>query len=343
MSNPASPNQSRNLKVKNDDIKQEKPKKENSFKETKGLVDGISTTFEKNQNNENKQCIESGKQDKKKIEILKKDNSKIGLVENQNEFSQEYSASIGNNPNNEERTDLDKQNKEKNEEENKKRLSITIPKEKVFNSQSTTIKKNDKKMKKEDKHMSSRENEQKYLFDFKNVTPFSFKENEKKDILPIPDCLNKKRKREIKEVKSQLNIPQDLGCSFGESFNLFKNEDDSRYKYKGFTETIKNPQIIQKYKKMGNSQCLPKLFKKDYNKYYENLDHLINLSELIQSENDINLFLINISYSSEEILGFNAIANISSNHDRNVRIYTQNLIINNYHSSSLYDTNDTTI
>jgi hypothetical protein len=57
----------------------------------------------------------------------------------------------------------------------------------------------------------------------------------------MPDCINKKRKRErkININTSMLNVTQNLGGSFGESFNQFDNEDDAGYKYKEFRNKVK--------------------------------------------------------------------------------------------------------
>ncbi len=77
-----------------------------------------------------------------------------------------------------------------------------------------------------------------FLSENKYLSQFFFEEY---GILSIPDCINKKGKRErkINVNTSMLNVTQNLGGSFGESFNQFESEDDAGYKYKEFRTKVK--------------------------------------------------------------------------------------------------------
>ena len=80
--------------------------------------------------------------------------------------------------------------------------------------------------------------EEYFLSENKYLSQFFFEEY---GIQSMPDCINKKRKRErkININTSMLNVTQNLGGSFGESFNQFDNEDDAGYKYKEFRKKVK--------------------------------------------------------------------------------------------------------
>ena len=77
-----------------------------------------------------------------------------------------------------------------------------------------------------------------FLSENKYLSQFFFEEY---GILSIPDCINKKKKRErkINVNTSMLNVTQNLGGSFGESFNQFESEDDAGFKYKELRNKIK--------------------------------------------------------------------------------------------------------
>ena len=76
-----------------------------------------------------------------------------------------------------------------------------------------------------------------FLSENKYLSQFFFEEY---GILSIPDCINKKRKREKINVNtSMLNVTQNLGGSFGESFNQFESEDDAGFKYKEVRNKVK--------------------------------------------------------------------------------------------------------
>ena len=79
-----------------------------------------------------------------------------------------------------------------------------------------------------------------FLMENKYLSQFFFEEY---GILSIPDCICKKRKREKKinanNNLSMLNVTQNLGGSFGESFNQFENESDAGYKYKEQRNKVK--------------------------------------------------------------------------------------------------------
>ena len=80
--------------------------------------------------------------------------------------------------------------------------------------------------------------EEYFLSENKYLSQFFFEEY---GIISIPDCINKKRKRErkINTNTSMLNVTQNLGGSFGESFNQFESEDDAGFKYKEFRNKVK--------------------------------------------------------------------------------------------------------
>ena len=77
-----------------------------------------------------------------------------------------------------------------------------------------------------------------FLMENKYLSQFFFEEY---GILSIPDCICKKRKREkkINVNTSILNVTQNLGGSFGESFNQFDNESDAGFKYKEQRNKVK--------------------------------------------------------------------------------------------------------
>ena len=77
-----------------------------------------------------------------------------------------------------------------------------------------------------------------FLSENKYLSQFFFEEY---GILSIPDCINSKKKRErkINVNTSMLNVTQNLGGSFGESFNQFESEDDAGFKYKELRNKIK--------------------------------------------------------------------------------------------------------
>ena len=79
-----------------------------------------------------------------------------------------------------------------------------------------------------------------FLMENKYLSQFFFEEY---GILSVPDCICKKRKREKKinanSNLSMLNVTQNLGGSFGESFNQFENESDAGYKYKEQRNKVK--------------------------------------------------------------------------------------------------------
>ena len=80
--------------------------------------------------------------------------------------------------------------------------------------------------------------EEYFLSENKYLSQFFFEEY---GIISIPDCINKKKKRErkINTNTSMLNVTQNLGGSFGESFNQFESEDDAGFKYKEFRNKVK--------------------------------------------------------------------------------------------------------
>ena len=78
--------------------------------------------------------------------------------------------------------------------------------------------------------------EEYFLAENKYLSQFFFEEY---GILSIPECINKKRKRDrkINVNTSMLNVTQNLGGSFGDSFNQF--DDDAGMKYKESRTKVK--------------------------------------------------------------------------------------------------------
>ena len=79
--------------------------------------------------------------------------------------------------------------------------------------------------------------EEYFLAENKYLSQFFFEEC---GIMTIPDCIYKKskRNRKINTNTSMLNVTQNLGGSFGESFNQ-DNEDFAGHKYKEFRNKVK--------------------------------------------------------------------------------------------------------
>ena len=77
-----------------------------------------------------------------------------------------------------------------------------------------------------------------FLSENKYLSQFFYEEY---GLLSIPDCIFKKSKREkkINVDTSMLNVTQNLGGSFGDSFNQFDNESDAGYKYKETRTKVK--------------------------------------------------------------------------------------------------------
>lgn len=223
-------------------------------------------------------------------------------------------------------------------------LNIIVPEERIIDLQSKKHENNKKKIsiKKEKKensincglHEPNALLENKYLNHIISI-------EEKKT---SSDYLNKKRKREIKidEKPKNVNKNENLGDSFGKSFDQFDTEDNTGYNYKKFKKKVKNSLFV-KYKKTENSQDLKNLSKIDILPkklgFYQ--------EELIQFEN-IYLFPIGIDFlninpnyndSSDEELNLDIIRNVCCNHERYNRIYSQNLNMNlnlNYNNSLSY-------
>jgi len=80
--------------------------------------------------------------------------------------------------------------------------------------------------------------EEYFLAENKYLSQFFFEEY---GILSIPDCICKKKKRErkINVNTSMLNVTQNLGGSFGESFNVDSEQDSAGFKYKEFRNKVK--------------------------------------------------------------------------------------------------------
>ena len=80
-----------------------------------------------------------------------------------------------------------------------------------------------------------------FLMENKYLSQFFFEEY---GLQSIPDCICKKRKRDkklsVNANTSTLNVTQNLGGSFGESFNQFENENDANFKYKEFRNKVKS-------------------------------------------------------------------------------------------------------
>ena len=105
-----------------------------------------------------------------------------------------------------------------------------------------------------------------FLMENKYLSQFFFEEY---GILSVPDCICKKRKRERKinpnNNLSMLNVTQNLGGSFGESFNQFENESDAGYKYKEQRNKVKE-------------------YIKNFKEHILNRDHPINIvAQLFES------------------------------------------------------------
>ena len=106
--------------------------------------------------------------------------------------------------------------------------------------------------------------EEYFLSENKYLSQFFFEEY---GILSIPECINKRKKRErkININTSMLNVTQNLGGSFGESFNQFDSEDDAGYKYKEFRNKVKR-------------------YIKNFKEHILNKDHPINIvAQLFES------------------------------------------------------------
>ena len=80
--------------------------------------------------------------------------------------------------------------------------------------------------------------EEYFLAENKYLSQFFFEEY---GILSIPDCICKKKKRErkINVNTSMLNVTQNLGGSFGESFNVDSEQDSAGFKYKEYRNKVK--------------------------------------------------------------------------------------------------------
>ena len=80
--------------------------------------------------------------------------------------------------------------------------------------------------------------EEYFLAENKYLSQFFFEEY---GILSIPDCICKKKKRDrkINVNTSMLNVTQNLGGSFGESFNVDSEQDSAGFKYKEFRNKVK--------------------------------------------------------------------------------------------------------
>ena len=77
-----------------------------------------------------------------------------------------------------------------------------------------------------------------FLSENKYLSQFFFEEY---GIISIPECICKKSKRDRKlnANSSMLNVTQNLGGSFGDSFNQFDSKEDPAYKYKLIRNKIK--------------------------------------------------------------------------------------------------------
>ena len=103
-----------------------------------------------------------------------------------------------------------------------------------------------------------------FLMENKYLSQFFFEEY---GILSTPDCIYKRRKRErkINVNTSILNVTQNLGGSFGESFNVFENENDAEFKYKEKRNKVKG-------------------YIKNFKEHILNKDHPINIvAQLFES------------------------------------------------------------
>ena len=105
-----------------------------------------------------------------------------------------------------------------------------------------------------------------FLMENKYLSQFFFEEY---GILSIPDCICKKSKRDkkinVNNNLSMLNVTQNLGGSFGESFNQFDNESDAGYRYKESRNKVKE-------------------YIKNFKEHILNKDHPINIvAQLFES------------------------------------------------------------
>ena len=105
-----------------------------------------------------------------------------------------------------------------------------------------------------------------FLMENKYLSQFFFEEY---GILSIPDCICKKSKRDkkinVNNNLSMLNVTQNLGGSFGESFNQFENESDAGYRYKESRNKVKE-------------------YIKNFKEHILNKDHPINIvAQLFES------------------------------------------------------------
>jgi len=80
--------------------------------------------------------------------------------------------------------------------------------------------------------------EEYFLAENKYLSQFFFEEY---GILSIPNCICKKKKRDrkINVNTSMLNVTQNLGGSFGESFNVDSEQDSAGFKYKEYRNKVK--------------------------------------------------------------------------------------------------------
>ena len=86
--------------------------------------------------------------------------------------------------------------------------------------------------------MLNKLDEEYFLAENKYLSQFFFEEY---GILSIPDCICKKKKRDrkINVNSSMLNVTQNLGGSFGESFNVDSEQDSAGFKYKEYRNKVK--------------------------------------------------------------------------------------------------------
>ena len=86
--------------------------------------------------------------------------------------------------------------------------------------------------------MLNKLDEEYFLAENKYLSQFFFEEY---GILSIPDCICKKKKRDrkINVNTSMLNVTQNLGGSFGESFNVDSEQDSAGFKYKEYRNKVK--------------------------------------------------------------------------------------------------------
>ena len=113
-------------------------------------------------------------------------------------------------------------------------------------------------------HLLDKLDQEYFLMENKYLSQFFFEEY---GILSTPDCIYKRRKRErkINVNTSILNVTQNLGGSFGESFNVFENENDAEFKYKEKRNKVKG-------------------YIKNFKEHILNKDHPINIvAQLFES------------------------------------------------------------